>query len=183
MATPALALNKISEHLSAQPRLESWDALDVSPLETDEFRAKMDRELAIFEDRVNRWIERGHSIRDDMWAAASNAKPDPAYVAIYSKFIDDMDELIKGFAKSLRKELSSLEKQTRRGYAVSSQVGQTVDALVKRSFAAVERELQEGSDFVLFLRAVRAQFDIHSRGGPTFDDSKKLRAYLKNALK
>jgi len=38
-------------------------------------------------------------------------------------------------------------------------------------------------DIALFLRAVRAQMDPESRGGPTFDDPKELKRYIDRSLR
>ncbi|MDN3627421.1 hypothetical protein [Methylobacterium isbiliense] len=48
--------------------------------------------------------------------------------------------------------------------------------------ALSERFFRGAQELDLFLRAVRAEMDPESRGGPTFDNPDDLEAYLLSAM-
>ena len=120
------------------------------------------------------WVDEGMALRAQLWtlAQAGSTELTPT---ILSELIRGQDEALKSqlrIAERYKKAVSRSQK------GLKSVVALRVRQLDDRVGAAIGRFYAEGRDFALFLRALRAEVDPDSRGGPTFNSGEDLERYL-----
>ena len=120
------------------------------------------------------WIDEGVALRAQLWTLAQAGSTELTPTTL-SELIGRQDEALKGqlrIAKRYKKAVAQSEK------GLKPDVARRVRQLHDRVGAAIESFYDEGRDLALFLRALRAEVDPDSRGGPTFSSGDDLEGYL-----
>lgn len=142
------------------------------------FEQSYDAFLDQSERDLSEWVKRGEALRTLLWRAAHEEN---------SWFkLRDANMLVDLYEKKLKDEIRSAEKikkeidRARKGMSAADQA-----AFSKRQGKFTElgnRFRENGKEFSLFLRALRAELDPDARGGQSFDDPEALEAYLLGAV-
>ncbi|MCJ2140064.1 hypothetical protein [Methylobacterium sp. E-066] len=173
---PDAALLDLMHHLTWQPPA----IVGAPPVAagSSAFEQSYDAFIDQSERELTGWIERGHALRTLLWRAAHEEQP-------WFTF-RDANMLVDLYEKNIRSELRDVEKinkqihRARKGMSPADQIAYSKRQ--RRLTDIGQRFLANGKEFALFLRALRAELDPETRGGPTFDNADDLEAYLLGAV-
>jgi hypothetical protein len=126
------------------------------------------------EREMARWTERGLRLRDEIWKSLSDEDSDLTP--------ESVDGLIGMVERQVRAEARAFERMKRLALRDERSVPlselEAHRRLNARALALAGEFYRHSQDFLLFLRAVRAEIDPDARGGPSFDNAADLEAYL-----
>lgn len=90
-----------------------------------------------------------------------------------------LEEKAERLAKDAVSAFNAIEKANRKISAIlGEKAAQELADLYQRLRQTYAREIDANTDMALFLRGLKAEYGKDSRGGPRFDNSKDLVAYL-----
>jgi hypothetical protein len=149
----------------------------------EELFAEQEMLLDRFERETAAWIEQGRMLREELWGGIDESDRGN------SNSVATVDHMISAVENRQREMSTHIEEWQRRWERVL-QLSQHLPgdhyarnkAIGDRLFAALDRRYQERSDFLLFLKAVRAEIAPDARGGPTFDTPEDLGRYFDSML-
>jgi hypothetical protein len=179
MTTQSSILERAAEHLAGRPGLETYNPVHLA---TEEFKEGAHRVIDKLEQSLDCWLDSGRAMRVTMWNALSSSAPDPALVEPLSMLIDTADAVIGDVAQLRDRTRNEFRQNAKTRRLLPREARRAIEEVTRRMLSVCEKQLAEVSEFATFLRAMRAHVDPRSRGGPTFDDPKALKAYLQKAL-
>ena len=149
----------------------------------DEFRTRALRRIEMAEEEQQQWIADGRNLRTDLWQRAMEEVHEDERLNALTKIIEVLDAKHKEASREIERLQRGFRKGQKEAHAISPRAGAALAEVDNRLFSYLKRDLEERMDIALFLRAVRAQMDPESRGGPTFDDPKELKRYIDRSLR
>lgn len=156
----------------------------VSGMDEDDTYASERRDaLDRFEQETEAWVSRGRALRADIWRMIAEGERGDTNARAT---LDHMIAQVETRQAEIRAEMQAWRRRWDRILKLSKRVSPALyrdnREIEKRLFATVERRFEERADFVLFLKAVRAEVSPDARGGPSFETADELDTYLRNAL-
>jgi hypothetical protein len=152
--------------------------------EAQTFLAEQRRFLDQFEAETDRWIELGRKLREEIWSEIERS--DHGNTTSIST-IEHMISAVEQRQAEIRGEVGEWQRRWNRNLKLSRRISDAHYSgnreVGKRLFATIEKRFEERADFLLFLRAIRAEISPEARGGPTFDSPDDLDAFLRSALR
>ena len=152
--------------------------------DTEAFLAEQRRFLDAFEAETDRWVERGRQLRAEIWSEIEDSDHgNPASVGT----IEHMIAAVEKRQLEIRSEVGEWQGRWDRVLELSQRISHAQysgnSEVGRRLFATIERRFEERADFLLFLKAVRAEIMPEARGGPSFDSPDELDRFLRSALR
>lgn len=124
------------------------------------------------------WREDGLKLRASLWQMAGTDADRPDLQAL-TAMIDGYERFLRGEARRIR----WMERWSEQDVAdTADREREPVRSNSARLLAIANGYYRDAQDFALFLRAVRAELDPDTRGGPVFDDPGELESYLLSAV-
>ena len=116
----------------------------------------------------------------DRWLAREDQVREKARIAVETNphqfSAETFTDLIEPFERQMLQQGKITARLERRG--PSKGASDRMKRLQERTLARQRRQYEAAADLVLFLRAMRAEVDPESRGGPSFDDPDEIERYL-----
>ena len=168
---PDPALLDLMFHLSWQPPAIVRPAVVASAAGSSE---AFERFVESSEAEVDAWELRGQKLREILWQRYLDGNSAVEFSTI--------ENMIDSFERSLRvegREVARFRKDVRREERDAPPSKRLeVERLGRRMLAACERFFEQGLEFAIFLRALRAEVDPTPQNGISFDDPEALERFL-----
>lgn len=130
-----------------------------------------------FEAEVSRWQESIDQVKEV--AVAYTAEPATSEeLEQLSAIIAKFETLSEARAKETQRNAKHLARLVKQTFRTDPAVAAAYRSVGQRLIDLDKRLIGAALDYALFLRAIRAEADPRSRGGPVFDDPDALAAYL-----
>lgn len=153
-ANPPPAIVQPAFIADAEPFLSAYEAI----------ANEQDRDFDI-------WMRREAEVRETArLAVATNPRE------FTPQLFTDLIEPLERHMRQQQKITARLERRTATG------ASERLTRLRERTLARQRQQYGAAADLVLFLRAMRAEIDPESRGGPSFDDPDEIERYLLSAV-
>lgn len=133
---------------------------------------------AAYDVQADQWLERLDRIKAELELRPTSGLGSPAQLSHISALIDEYET----HAELRATGTARLEKRVRRDvkalFKVDPSIGAALRDVGQRLNRTDRRIVEALLDYALFLRAIRAEADPESRGGPVFDDPAALARHL-----
>ncbi len=149
--------------------------------EERELIARVRAQVLDAENAVDRFEAEGDVVREKLKVTMSTHS-----ALLTERHLDNLlrmaallEEKADRLAKHAASSFKNLERANRKVVSIIGQnAGKVLEDEYKHLRATYMREIDANTEMALFLRALKAEYSGDARGGPTFDDSKDLAAYL-----
>ncbi|MDK1377081.1 MULTISPECIES: hypothetical protein [unclassified Sinorhizobium] len=139
-------------------------------------------DIAALDADLDAWIEEGMRIRAQVWEMPRTETEASEEAQLLGQVIEIFE------ANRLReaKDLGRMQKAFRRDQKAAEKISKSAADILRevdgRLLSHLERSIEARLEFALFMRAHRAELDTDSRGGPVFDNTTDLEAYLNSIM-
>lgn len=166
---PDPALLALMQHFASPPPaiVQPSEIVDAEP-----FLSALEAAADDQDGELSRWLRRSELVCERM---RSSVAANPGGFAL--DMFDDLISRLERFSEWEAKNAAKRDRLWRRRPA-----SDRLRALQDRMAIRGRRRLEAVDDLVLFLRAMRAEADPGSRGGPTFEDPDALARHILSAI-
>lgn len=172
---PDPALLELIQHLAWQPPAIVRPAVTES---ASGMTRAFEQFVVMNEREVDAWAARGLALRKIFW--------DRAVAGEAGFSLETLGRMVATFEDALRaeaREIRRIRRDARRDERdMTAKEKREAKPLNDRLVVLASRFFDDGLDFALFLRALRAEMDPESRGGPSFEDADELERFLLSAV-
>ncbi|PWT81142.1 MAG: hypothetical protein C5B58_10305 [Acidobacteria bacterium] len=144
---------------------------------TDKFRASFSTQIDQAEKELDRWANELAAARERTWVQATARPAETGSEEALVRLIRDLDEHTAAKGRDIARMRKYFRAGQKKAARISKYAASALQEVDERTTAYLQKELDIRKDFVLFLRALRAEL-YGPRGGPTFANADDLEAYL-----
>lgn len=131
-----------------------------------------------FEKMADEWVAHVEAMRLEAEGLTFETDDPAGDLQVIAEIIADFEAMADLRAIRSSKTIRQMEKRARAAFKVDPSVGAARREFARRMAAIEQRLIDALLEHALLLRAVRAQMDPASRGGPVFDNPDDLAKHL-----
>jgi hypothetical protein len=143
------------------------------------YREEANKVLDELDRRLAQWLEEGESIRAQLREAVARIGMTEELCSALEMFVGLVEEKALQTSRDSHSLLDGMRRHIREVTDLKAEERAVANLVLARLEKSILRELDERTDFALFLRALIAECDPDAREGTVFDSPDDLRRHLK----